>query len=250
MTQATLILSIAAFLTAALSAMIGMGGGITLLAVMVFFLPLELLIPLHGCVQLVSNSSRVVSFIKHVHWPIFGKFCLACIPASYVGLMAVGQLDENYTKALIAVFILYAVYVAPKLKETSAKIFKNFFIAGTLAGSISMVVGATGPLIAPYFINNSLKKEQIIATKAICQAMVHLLKVILFGAVLNFSITDHWILLSCMSTAVILGTICGKWILENKVSDKTFRTLYRVVLTLVAVKILCYDSLYLGILGN
>ncbi len=245
MTQIT-ILSIAAFITATLSAIIGMGGGITLLAIMILFLPWKVLIPIHGCVQLISNITRVISFIRYVNWQIFLKFCLACVPSSYLGLLAVGQFDENLVKAFIGLFILYAVFLAPRLRETIARIFKNFFLAGTLAGSISMVVGATGPLIAPFFINSNLEKEEIIATKALCQTMVHLIKVILFGAILGFSIIDYWELLACMSVFVILGTLCGKWILENKVSDRLFGILYRLVLGSVALKILFYDSFYLG----
>jgi len=241
-----IVLSIAAFLTATLSAIIGMGGGITLLAIMVLFLPWKILIPIHGCVQLISNATRVVSFIKYVDWKIFAKFLIACCPASYIGLKAVGQFDETLIKAFIGIFILYAVFLAPKLKETISRVFKNFYIAGTFAGSISMVVGATGPLIAPFFINSNLEKESIIATKALCQMMVHLIKVILFGAILGFSLNDYYQLLTSMAVGVILGTICGKWILENKVSDTVFRFLYRFVLSLVALKILIYDSFYLG----
>ena len=240
------ILSVAAFLTSTLSAIIGMGGGITLLAIMILFLPWKVLIPIHGCVQLISNATRVASFIKYVNWKIFLIFILACIPASYIGLKAVGQFDETLVKAFIGVFILYAVFLAPKLKEAIARIFKSFFLAGTLAGSISMVVGATGPLIAPFFINSNLKKEEIIATKALCQTMVHLIKVILFGALLGFSISDYSKLLAFMSVGVILGTFSGKWILENKISDRLFRFLYKFVLGAVAVKILVYDSFYLG----
>ena len=76
--------------------------------------------------------------------------------------------------------------------------------------------------------------------------MVHLIKVILFGALLGFSISDYSTLLAFMSVGVILGTFCGKWILENKISDRLFRLLYKLVLGTVAVKILVYDSFYLG----
>ena len=75
---------------------------------------------------------------------------------------------------------------------------------------------------------------------------MHLIKVILFGALLGFSVTDYSVLLACMAVGVILGTFFGKWILENKVSDTLFRFLYRFVLGVVALKILIYDSFYLG----
>ena len=49
---------LAAFATSILSAVVGMAGGITLLAVMLLFLEPLAAIPLHGVIQLVSNSSR------------------------------------------------------------------------------------------------------------------------------------------------------------------------------------------------
>ena len=52
------ILGAAALATSVLSAIVGMAGGITLLTVMLVFLDPLVAIPVHGAVQMVSNSSR------------------------------------------------------------------------------------------------------------------------------------------------------------------------------------------------
>jgi hypothetical protein len=58
--QALAIVSVTAFFTAILSAVAGMAGGMTLLAVMLLFLPPLAAIPLHGAIQLAANSSRTL----------------------------------------------------------------------------------------------------------------------------------------------------------------------------------------------
>ena len=59
------ILSAVALATSVLSAVVGMAGGITLLSVMLLFLEPLAAIPLHGVIQLVSNSSRAVIQRRH-----------------------------------------------------------------------------------------------------------------------------------------------------------------------------------------
>ena len=54
------ILTGTSFITSFMTAAIGVGGGIGLLAVMPQFLPISAVIPLHGLIQLVSNCSRFV----------------------------------------------------------------------------------------------------------------------------------------------------------------------------------------------
>ena len=57
----SLILILAAFLTSMLSAIIGMGGGVTLLGIMAVMIPEGyMVVALHGIIQLVSNVTRTV----------------------------------------------------------------------------------------------------------------------------------------------------------------------------------------------
>ena len=59
-------LTFVGFATSILSAVVGMAGGITLLSVMLLFYDPLVAIPLHGVVQLISNSSRAVIQRRHL----------------------------------------------------------------------------------------------------------------------------------------------------------------------------------------
>ena len=62
-----IILFISALITSAISAVIGMGGGIILLGIMAIIIPQGfLVIALHGIIQLVSNSTRTYVFKEHL----------------------------------------------------------------------------------------------------------------------------------------------------------------------------------------
>ena len=221
-----------------------MGGGITLLAVMLLFMEIHLVIPIHGVIQLVSNSSRVVLFRKHIHWPTFLRFSAGAIPFSFAGVYLVSALNQEAMKLVVGCFILTSLYF-PFKKWTALKaVSGSFILAGTLAGSISLVVGATGPLIAPFFLEKGLIKEQVIASKAVCQALIHILKLIMYGAFLSFQVGPYLLLIIIMSLGVILGTWTGKKILSNHVSEDKFILLYRYTLTVIAAKILLYDGVY------
>ena len=76
-------LIVAAFVTATISGFLGMGGGIILLGVMSILLVPSVVVPIHGVVQLSSNTTRTVLFLKHVRWSVFliyvGPATLGCI---------------------------------------------------------------------------------------------------------------------------------------------------------------------------
>lgn len=242
-------LSIAAFFTAIISAIVGMGGGITLLAVMLQFLDLSIAVPIHGAAQLTSNTSRTILFFKEISFSHVRKFLILLIPASCLSayFLSVVQLSPHskvFFKGFIAIFIFISLYFPFKKWKLLIPVFSNFYFAGILSGFFSMIVGATGPLIAPFFIHSDLKKEMIIATKACCQTLVHAIKITLFVKVLNFDFESYSTLIVSMMISVVVGTFVGKRILVNYVSEGLFVKIYKVVLTVVATKMLLKDCIY------
>lgn len=231
------VLSVAAFATATLSAIIGMAGGVVLLTVMLFFYDPAAAIPLHAIVQLVSNGSRTALQWPNVQRSIVLPFCLLLLPAGYLGVKLALSLPPEATRAAIGVFVLVATWRKSWLALAApAQRVRRFVLLGGVTGFLGPIVGATGPFIAPFFLDQGLQRQQIVGTKAACQALNHICKIALFGLA-GFVFSDQLGVLAAMTVAVVLGTWTGTRLLE-KVSESHFLVLYRTALTLAAMKLI------------
>ncbi len=242
--SSVLILWAVAFATAVLSAIVGMAGGITLLAAMLLWLPPLVAIPLHGAIQLASNGSRAWIQRRHVDAPILWRYSLPLLPAGLLALAVVRELPEDGLEIAIGVFVLLATWaprvlllgLGPAQGDTPASRGRSRFLGvGAVAGLLNVTLGATGPLIAPFFLNLGLTRQQLVGTKAACQAIAHLVKILLFGLV-GFAYQDHLPLLIGSIVAVMAGTWFGSRILD-RVSEVVFGWLYRGVLTVIALRL-------------
>lgn len=245
---AALLLPVVAFLTAVLSGMIGMGGGMLLLAAMFCFMSHGEAIPAHAAVQLVSNSTRTLAFLTHVNWSVTLRFLVGVIPGSVLGvglLVWLGPPDdaEPYLKMLVGAYILVALFMPTSgAHGRSAGRWWDFPVLGLAAGSAAFTVGAVGPLIAPLFARRGFVKEQLVATKAVCQSLLHLAKIPVFLTVRTYpDLAELSVATLLMAVLVIPGTLIGKRLLRN-VSEQSFALLFRIALTIAGLKVLVWDG--------
>ena len=228
-----LILIVAALITSIISGFLGMAGGISLLSVMTAVLPAPMVVPLHGVVQLASNATRTAVYIPHVRWKIFGIF----IGPLVIGMLcatAVWSGDKlTLFKPGIGIFVL--TFLAYRRRGPKARNLPMWTYAplGVVTGFLSIFVGATGPFLAPFFLREDLKKEEIIATKAVCQAATHLMKLPAFLS-LGFDYQPHLPLLGGLILAVVIGTSVGRMLL-GKISQQSFLRLFELVLAVIAL---------------
>ena len=246
-----IVLALASLVTAAISAMLGMAGGILLLAVMLCFLSHGEAIPTHAVVQLASNGTRVLAFFEHVDRRAFGRFLLGVLPGWALGvglLWSLGepQRAEPFLKALIGAFILGMTFVPRRPVGASAENGTgergHLWLAGFLAGVAAMTVGTVGPLIAPFFPQAGLLKERLIATKALCQMSTHVAKIPGFLLLRDLNVSGLGLLAGVMVCMAVPGTLLGKRLLKG-VSERHFWYAYRAALTLAGVKLLVVDGL-------
>ena len=223
-------------MTAAISGMTGLGGGTILVAVMfaVGLVP-AVAVPVHAVVQLVSNGARTIAFLRHVDFKALGVFLVGAVPAPFLVAGHVTALDPRAVRVLMGVFILEMVWTT-WLRRVRVEGPAGLVIAGALAGGVGMVVGATGTLIAPFFLKERWSKETIIGTKALCQGAAHVLKVVAFTGY-GFAFSDQAGLILPMGVAVVAGTWLGKT-MGNRIGERTFRWVYRAILTVLAVKLI------------
>lgn len=241
----TVALVVAALATATLSGMAGMGGGAILIAVMFAFgMPPALALPLHAGVQLVSNASRSVAYGRYVRWPALGLFMLTAVPGPFLVAPLVVDANPDWIRLIMAGFIAMAVWPswAQRLRIHGRA---GLLVAGAIAGIVGPIVGATGILVAPFFLRDDWRKEQIIATMAVAQAAGHLLKIGAFS--LNgFNAFARLDLLVPMAIAALVGTLIGRR-LVGVFSEAGFRRLIRALMLVLSAK-LAWDGLS-GLLG-
>jgi uncharacterized membrane protein YfcA len=227
-----------------LSAVVGMAGGITLLSVMLLFLEPLAALPLHGAIQLVSNGSRACIQRRHLHWDILARYAVLLVPFGFVGLFIARALPAGVTRVLIGLFVLVATWAPGRLMlgthPERANPGRRFLLLGGAMGLLNMTVGATGPLIAPFFLNLGLGRQALVGTKAACQALGHAVKIGIFG-VAGFAFGDHLEVLVLLSLLVVCGTWAGSRMLE-RVSERVFAHLYRGVLSLIALRLVLADA--------
>ncbi|MCH8965504.1 MAG: sulfite exporter TauE/SafE family protein [Planctomycetes bacterium] len=248
------VLALAAFATSIISGIIGMGGGILLLATMLSFLSHAETIPAHGAVQLVSNGTRLLVFLRHIDVKTVLRFAAGALPGSIIGGLLLVWLrkdhidsTEPYFKIAIGLYVLITTFrpiaKRPASNESAAPRISTFTLLGGLAGVLGLTIGAIGPLIAPAFLHAGFVKERMIATKAVCQMIIHLLKVPIFLASGLVDYTKLGQLIVVMSLMVIPGTLIGKKILK-RVDERAFVILFKLAMLLAGLKVLMYDGFY------
>ena len=224
------------FLGATISGLIGMAGGIFILtALLLMGLPLETAIPLHAAIQLCSNTTRLIAYRQYIQWSVLRVFVLVALPMPLLGLQLISLLNEEITKAIIGGIVLIAAW-APRGGLSQLPERYAFGIAGFLSGTLGVVIGATGPLVAPFLLREGWENEEIIATKATGQAFIHAQKIIAFGSS-GYVLSELSKQLPALIPAVVIGTYTGKWLLRFLSRDR-FRLLYRLVLSAIALRLM------------
>lgn len=222
------------FLTSALTAAMGLGGGTALLAVMGLGMPVSSLMPVHGMVQLGSNLSRTLIQRAYVVWPLVLWFLLGSAVGIALGAPVAAIIPDSAARIALGAFILWSVWH----KRGEAKPLNRplFIIGGGISSIGTMIVGATGPMVAGLISPQGLKKQPLIATHATCMVLQHGLKILAFG-LMGFAWASWLPMLAAMIASGALGTWLGTRLLDN-LPEKLFRLAFRLTMLLLSVQLL------------
>lgn len=220
--------------TSLITATLGIGGGALLLVIMAQIIPLTALIPVHGLVQFGSNVNRALFTWQHIDKAWVIQFMLGALAGAFIASFVVVQLPLTFIQMAVGAFILWIVW-GPKFKSHELSPLGTV-IAGLLTTIMTMFVGATGPLVGGLIYRTQSAKLTKVATMAAALSIQHLLKGVVFAFV-GFSFLEWLPLILMMMTAGALGTWIGLNVLK-KISSEHFHTLFRLVITLLAIRLL------------
>ena len=230
----TLFLIGVSFLTSTFTAIIGMGGGMVLISAMPGLLPTAAIIPVHGAVQLASNSSRVLFGLRHIEWRVFWPFLGGAILGAITGSQAIIRLSFDYLPLYLGFFILLVTWVP--LPQKSFHLPGHFAVLGALQTFLSLFVGVTGPLTNAFLVRENLPRDRLVIPHGIAMTVTHLCKILVFGFI-GFVFTPHLPLIAGMIAAVTLGSWCGTR-LRGRLSEHLFRKVFKALITLLSIRMM------------
>ncbi|NNE83254.1 MAG: sulfite exporter TauE/SafE family protein [Alphaproteobacteria bacterium] len=230
-----LLLVVVAFAGSAITAGLGIGGGLTVIAVLASVAPPAAVIPIHGVIQLGSNVGRVAVQRAHIDRPMVAYFIIGSLVGGVIGGSLVVQLPENVLMAALGLFLLYATW--GPMRFGMAKIGPIMLaVSGAVSTFVTMFIGATGPFVISTLAPSLHDRRALIGTHAACMTVQHTLKILVFG-LLGFSFAPWIPLLVAMIVAGFVGTLLGTRLL-HWAPEAIFRKALKVFLTVLAVNLL------------
>ncbi len=227
------------FITAFLSSIFGMLGGLILMALLVNLLPsIGEAFVLHGFIQLASNAYRAFLNRANIQWRIIMMFLIGSILSLAFFFFMQWSPNKITVMLLLGLLPFFAIAI-PKNKRLNATKPPQAFLSGFVVGLVSLLTGVGGPLLDIFFQRTELSRHQVVATKAVAQSLGHSIKIIYFGGLLAGAAENFppaWLLALCLVTTVI-GTTLGKRVLDNMQDVTFFRWTNCFLLTIGAILI-------------
>lgn len=220
-------------LTATISGVFGMAGGLMLMGALTLALPVSAAMVTHGAVQIVSNGWRGVLHRQHIRWGIVGFYALGSAVAG--GALALIAYAPSKAWVYLLLGLVPALAWLPKdtLRLDAARA-PHAFVCGLGVTGLNVAAGVAGPLLDIFFIRTALTRHQIVATKAATQVLSHLAKIVFYGAPFLLGAETNgmpplWFFLLAAPLAMLGGVLGGR--LLDAMSDKSFLSWTRWIVT-------------------
>lgn len=222
-----LFLTLGSFASWLISTVAGGGTPFILIPLIGFFLGSVAIPPVLTTVMLCGHPQRLWLYWKYIDWKIMGWYLPGAIIGAILGAIAYTKIQLEWLPILLAVFLIASTLSYVPSKNPTKPAFKvhpwYFLPSGFVFALLSGIIGSTGPLLNPLYINYGLVKEDLIGTKSAHLLVVHLVKIITYGflGALNPIYLGYGLL---MGVAAFPGNLVGQKIL-TQMSEQNFQKL-------------------------
>jgi len=224
------------FLTAALSGVFGMAGGLVLKGCLALVLPVSATFVAHGILQLTANAWRAILHRRHVRWRIVALFA----GGSFLIAGLVANIPWEPTRATLYLLMglsPFLVWMPASWTQLDAEKPVQAVVCGVATTGVNLTAGVAGPLLDIFFVRTTMTRHQIVATKAATQVFSHLAKVVVYGGpLLNLGkgisgMPPIWLFVVAAPLS-ILGAVAGGKILD-RLTDTGFIKMTRLIVTAI-----------------
>ncbi|HSM54900.1 MAG TPA: sulfite exporter TauE/SafE family protein [Candidatus Sulfomarinibacteraceae bacterium] len=236
-----IVLAVAGFIAFIISTVAGGGGSLILVPIVSFYLGAQTAAPVISLANTINRPVRLVLFWKDIDWSVAKYYVPGGIAGALLGSYLFANLTIEYLQIIVGLFLISTVFQynfgeSERAFEVRAV---HFLPLGFVVSLFSALIGATGPVLNPFYLNYGLQKEHMIGTKTVNSFLVGLTKIgsyTFFGALYG-RLWGYGLLIGVMAG---LASYVGKQVL-GEISNKTFRILV-IALMVISGAVMVYEQ--------
>jgi uncharacterized membrane protein YfcA len=236
-----LVIAIAGFIAFIISTVAGGGGALILVPIVTFYLGAQAAAPVISLGNTINRPVRLVLFWKYIDWSVAKYYVPGGIAGALAGAYLFATINAEILQIVVGLFLISTVFQFNfGRSERSFEVKAIHFLPLGLAVSLfSALIGATGPVLNPFYLNYGLEKERMIATKTVNSFLVGLTKIgsYTFLGALHGRL---WLYGIVIGLAAGIASYIGKRIL-SEISSKMFRVLV-IALMVISGAALIYEQ--------
>ncbi|MGA9013851.1 MAG: sulfite exporter TauE/SafE family protein [Acetobacteraceae bacterium] len=188
-------LFLAGFASWTISTLSAGGGSILIVAAITALLRGHAIAPVVTFASAVASPARIILFWRFIEWPVVRWYLPGATVGAIVGGWAFAQVSGRLIQVAIGLFLVSTLWQY-RLGDRSQSFRMRlpwFVPVSFVSGLTSAIVGASGLLANPFYLNYGLTKERMLATRAVNSLVIQLVKIAAYLAfgVLNWDLVRH-----------------------------------------------------------
>lgn len=240
-----ILLFLIAFLAFSVSAVCGGGAGLLLMPVLNYTLPVTQVPAALSIGTAASSLSRIAAFYRNIRWDVVRWFVPAALPAVLLGAWLLKFVNPLYLEMAMGLFLIGNLPMLFRKKIDTAHPVtpgsnRQLVIIGFFAGFLSGLTGAVGLLFNRFYLRYGMSKEEIVATRAANEIVLHVIKLALYGlfGLLTARVLEFGMV---VAFAGIVSSYFMRWGIK-KISEGFFRRIGYAAMVLSGVGILSQST--------
>jgi uncharacterized membrane protein YfcA len=234
-------LAVGAIIASTIGGVAGFGTGVIMIPLIAWTLGIKATVPVLTVAMLMGNGARVWFSRREVEGRVVVAFLIGAIPTGILGAMLYSSIEGQWISRILGVFLLSAVPLRRWLSARNVRVrLTHFPFIGGAFGFLSSLVGATGPLMSPFFLGYGLRRGAYIATDALCTVGTYVTRGWVFHRYDLMTGPVVWV--GLFIGVVMIG---GAWIgrrLLDRMSERVFLKIVEALIVLFGLQFLLFPS--------
>lgn len=221
--------------TSFISGIFGMAGGLILMGGLIALpsIGVATAMVIHGSLQFVANGWRAWLLRDAIDWTAFHRYAVGA-GIGVAALALVTWQPEKRAVYLLLGLVPLMVWLPRGWFDLDIQKRSHALAAGLGVQALNTLAGVAGPMLDLFFVRNAMTRQQIVATKAVTQALSHVIKIGFWTvpavtAVGTGGLPPAWFFLLAIPSAMV-GTWLGGRVLD-RLDDSRFKAWVRLLVT-------------------